>query len=184
MRNEVGAKVNHPLTAAEIERFLERLGKRVAQAGTLYLIGGGALLLLGNQRTTLDIDYVGSDEPPPTGSLAATIQSVAIEMRIEVEPVPLHEFIPLPAGAESRHHFIGNFGNLAVYVFDPYSIAISKIDRGFKSDLQDVLFLIHKGLITVERLEHYAQVTLKQAPKYLIDSKEFRKHLQKVRQSL
>jgi hypothetical protein len=45
-------------------------------------------------------------------------------------------------------------------------------------------YLIHKGLITVEQLEQYAQITLKQAPKYLIDSKEFRKHLQKVRQSL
>ena len=102
---------------------------------------------------------VGSDDPPPTDQLAAAIESLAIEMKIEVEGVELAEFMPLPEGAETRHRFIGHFGKLAVYVFDPYSIAISKIDRGFDTDLQDVLFLIKNGLITFEQLEQYAQVT-------------------------
>ncbi len=176
--------MNNPLTATDLDRFLHLLGERFGEEGTLYLIGGSALQLLGNPRTTLDIDYVGSDDPLPTDKLAAAIESLAIEMKIEIEGVPLAEFMPLPEGAETRHRFIGHFGKLAVYVFDPYSIAISKIDRGFDTDLQDVLFLINNGLITFEQLEQYAQATLKQAVMFLIDPKEFRQHLEKVRRLL
>ena len=68
-------------------------------------------------------------------------------MKLEVEGVPIDQFIPLPNGASSRHRLIGRYGNLTAYVFDPYSIAISKIDRGFETDLQDVLFLIQRELV-------------------------------------
>jgi hypothetical protein len=174
------AEMNNPLNAKDIKNFLYRLGERFTETATLYLIGGGALLLLGSQRTTLDIDYVGSDYPLPTDKLASTIQSLAMEMKIEVEPVPLDEFIPLPAGAHTRHRFIGQYGKLAIYVFDPYSIAISKLDRGFATDLQDIAFLIHQQLITLEQLEQYAQTALKHALAFNIDPKEFREHLQDV----
>lgn len=44
-----------------IEEFLARLGGRYPKQATLYLLGGGALILLGSSRDTLDIDYVGND---------------------------------------------------------------------------------------------------------------------------
>ncbi len=77
------------LTSADIEEFLRRLGERVQQPTTLYLIGGGALCLLGSPRRTLDIDYVGSDLPMPGDALATTIRSLAAEMKLEVEGVPI-----------------------------------------------------------------------------------------------
>jgi hypothetical protein len=36
---------------------------------------------------------------------------------------------------------------------DPYTIALSKLDRGFDTDIEDVLFLLHQKLITFEQLE-------------------------------
>ncbi len=35
-----------------------------------------------------------------------------------------------------------------MYVFDPYSIALSKVDRGFDTDLDDITFLIKKDMLT------------------------------------
>jgi hypothetical protein len=151
------------LTSADIEEFLRRLGKRVQQPTNLYLIGGGALSLLGSPRRSLDIDYVGSDLPTPEDVLAVTIQSLAAEMKLEVEGVPIDRFIPLPHGADSRHRLIGRYGNLTAYVFDPYSIAISKIDRGFETDLQDVVFLIQRKLLVFDQLLQYANAVIQQS---------------------
>lgn len=138
-------------------------------------------MLLGSPRGTLDIDYVGSDYPPPTDTLAATIASLAAELRIEVEPVPMDEFMPLPKEAEQRHHPIGNFGNLSVYLFDPYSIAISKLDRGLGFDLEDVIFLLDQGWITFEELKRHAEEVLKRASIFDMDKKAFLEHLEEVK---
>lgn len=46
-----------PVTLATLQTFLRRLGERFMGAGDLYLLGGSALCLLGNPRTTVDIDY-------------------------------------------------------------------------------------------------------------------------------
>lgn len=91
------------LNSSDILEFLNRLGTRVQRPYDLYLLGGGALCLLGNTRRTLDIDYVGSDLPNRNDELASAIHSLAHEMRIEVEGVPIHQFIPIPQGAELRH---------------------------------------------------------------------------------
>lgn len=42
------------VTAENIRAFLQRLSERYPRAGTLYLLGGGALCLLGNPRETRD----------------------------------------------------------------------------------------------------------------------------------
>ena len=172
------------LTAADIETFLLRLGERVPPSTTLYLVGGGALCLLGSPRRTLDIDYVGSDLPSPEDALSATIRLLASDLKLEAEGVPIQQFIALPDGADSRHRLIGQFGNLTAYVFDPYSIAISKINRGFESDLQDVVFLIRRGFIALDELERFAGPTVQQARNFDIDPNEFRQHLAALKRLL
>ena len=62
-------------------------------------------------------------------------------------------FIPLPVGSESRHQFVGRFGNLDVFRFDPYSTALCKIERGRTQDFEDVLNLRDAGRIDWARLE-------------------------------
>ncbi len=53
----------------------------------------------------------------------------------------------MPQGVERRHKRMDRFGQLDVYVFDPYSIALSKVARGFETDLEDVVFLLRRKLI-------------------------------------
>ena len=52
------------LTAADIEAFLLRLGERIPQTTTLYLVGGSAMCLLGSPRRTLDNDLHSRAQSP------------------------------------------------------------------------------------------------------------------------
>lgn len=172
------------LTVAGLETLFQRVGERLQEPATLYLIGGVALHFLGHPRPTFDLDYVGADLPELQQGFQAVVAQVAEEMQIEVEAVPLEEFLPLPEGAERRHRLMGEYGVLKVYVFDPYSIALSKIERGFDTDLADVLFLLRSGVIHWDSLQTQAQTVLSKAAPYLIDPHSFHAHLEKVRQSL
>ena len=49
------------ITSDQIHAFLTELGSRYGHRATLLLLGGSALCLLGSERATLDIDYVGND---------------------------------------------------------------------------------------------------------------------------
>lgn len=170
------------LTHDEIRVFLNQLGERLEQPTDLYLLGGGALYLLGNSRATQDIDYVGTDLPDKTDILQNTIRRLAHELRLEVEGVPLDEFIPIPEGASTRHHLIGQFGNVTVYVFDPYSIALSKLDRGFESDLEDIGFLLRQNLIALPQLEQHVDQAILRAKEFELSPAGLRKHLAIVKQ--
>ncbi len=165
------------LSDADIRAFLARLGERYDRRATLYLLGGGALILLGSPRPTVDLDYVGSDLPAQRDEFQTTLGQVADEMRIEVEALPFQEFIPLPQDAARRHIPIGQFGKLTVYVFDPYSIALSKIERGFESDLEDVIFLLQKKLIESKRLTQLAQEMIAHAKEFDLDIQQIQAHL-------
>jgi hypothetical protein len=87
----------------------------------------------------------------------------------------------LPPGATARRRFIGRFGNMDVYIFDLYSISLSKIARGFDADIEDVLFLLKKRLISFELLEQYFHIVLPDAPKVDIDRNEFAVYFEELR---
>ena len=107
---------------------------------------------------------------------------LADEFHLDLEEVPLAEFVPLPPLAHERHRLIGRFGLLEVYLFDPYSIALSKIARGFESDLEDVLFLLRTGAIEFAALEQHFRAILPRVAKADIDSKDFQACFLEIRQ--
>ena len=49
--------------------------------------------------------------------------------------MPLAEFVPLSAGCEDRHRLVGRYGSVELYIYDPYSLALSKIARGLESEV-------------------------------------------------
>jgi hypothetical protein len=148
----------------EIQTILKKLGERVPPDSDIILVGGSALALLGNSRLTIDIDFVGDDIHP--NELHMTLLQAAKELKISVEAVPLDRFIPLPEGSEDRIIYIGQFGNLGIYVADPYSIALSKLDRGFDTDLADIVFLIQTGRIKLDEFEKMLNNALPHAGKF------------------
>jgi len=170
----------NPITADDIRTFLKKLGERYTRPGTLYLLGGGAICLLGNPRPTVDLDYA-ADFSSSDAQLREAMLTVAKEMALDLEDVTLREFIPLPNGIEQRHRHMGTFGQLEVYVFDPYSIALSKVARGFETDLEDVMFLIHRRLIAFKELETMVLAALPRAQEFDIDPREFRQNWETLR---
>lgn len=147
-----------------LEFILTALGEHVPPGSQLHLLGGGALTLLGSPRPSFDIDFVGDDIHP--SELHRTIMEKAREMDLQVDAVPIDRFIPLPDGNEERSIYIGNYANLEVHVIDPYSIALSKVDRGVFTDYDDIIFLIRSGYITLEELERIVQNAAEKAGKF------------------
>lgn len=168
------------ITADDIRTFLKKLGERYPHSGTLYLLGGGAICLLGNPRPTVDLDYA-ADFSSTDAQLREAMQAVAKEMDLDLEDVTFKEFIPLPNGANQRHRRIGQFGQLEVYVFDPYSIALSKVARGFETDMEDVVFLLQRKLIAFKELEPMVLAALPRAQDYDINPREFRQNWETLR---
>lgn len=163
------------INADDIRAFLRELGSRYPHPAVIYLLGGSAICLLGSARQTIDIDYA-ADFSSPDAQLRETMQQIAQEMDLDLEGSVFTEFIPLPEGATQRHLRIGRFGQLEVFAFDPYSIALSKVARGFETDIQDVLFLLRRKFITLKELEAMVVAALPQAQAYDINPREFRAH--------
>jgi hypothetical protein len=153
-------------------------------SGAFYLLGGSALCVLGNPRTTADVDYIFEAEAGSLEQFQATVAELATEMHLDVESVPLDEFIPLPPQARQRRRLVGRYGRLDVYLFDLYSIALSKIARGFEADLDDVMFLLREQLIEFGVLEAHFNAILPDAPEADILPSEFRGYFEEIRRRL
>lgn len=166
----------------EIRFILHTLGKHVATPTRLYLIGGSALALLGSRRLTIDIDFIGDDISPSEAH--KSIIQTAKELKIFLEPVALEKFIPLPDGSDKRSIRIGQFGKLEIFVADPYSIALSKLDRGLDTDLDDIVFLIQHKHIKIGQLKQITENALSHAREFDINTGEMLAHLRVVQQRL
>lgn len=167
------------LDAATVHVFLRTLGARQTEPAELQLLGGCALILLGNARTTLDIDYVGDDLT--RSEFQRTIDEVAAELHVRADAVPIDRFVPVPPDAQSRRVFIERHGMMNVYVIDPYVIALSKLDRGLDSDLGDVRFLAEAGRIDLDELARLITNAEQHARTYDLDPAAMRQHLAVVR---
>ena len=116
--------------------------------------------------------------------LEDVIRTVANEMHLELEIIPISEFIPIPDGAHLRHRFLEHIGSISLYAFDPYTIAVSKLARGFEADLQDVLFMLRNNIIDLDQLEEFVEQTILVAWDYDIDPKEMRGYFAEVKKQL
>jgi hypothetical protein len=170
-----------PVTSAALIEFLSRLGEHSPRDTVFYILGGSALSILGNPRQTLDIDYTTELQGENQEAFSRLVDQMAAQLHLDVEAVPIEEFVPLPPGASARRRYIGSYGNLEVYVFDLYTIALSKISRGFESDLEDVLFLLRQGLIDLSELQSHFFAILPDAPKADIDPREFKAYFEEVK---
>jgi hypothetical protein len=78
---------------------------------------------------------------------------------------------------------VGRFGDVEVYIFDPYTIALSKIARGFEADLEDVVFMLRTDLIVFDELERLFKEILPQAPQADIIPTEFKGYFAQLRRT-
>ena len=145
-----------PVQLEKLETLLAAMGRRVKSAGRIYLTGGATALLYGWRPMTVDVDLKADPEP------AGFFEAIAIlkdELAVNIELASPSDFIPeLPSWRE-RSLFIARHGLIDFYHYDPYSQALSKLERGHARDLTDVNAMLHLGLIRRDQLfQHFLQI--------------------------
>jgi hypothetical protein len=70
--------------------------------------------------------------------------------------------MPLPSDWEMPVQYVGRYGEIDVFYFDFYSIALSKIERGNSRDIADVRLLVQQKVITLDELDIAYQEVLAQ----------------------
>ncbi len=127
-----------------IRRLAGELG-RIAPPGTrVYLTGGATAVLEGWREATIDVDM---RIEPESDEVLRGIAALKDELEVNVELASPPDFIPELPGWRERSPFVFRAGTIDVHHFDPYSQALSKIERGFDLDLEDVSAMIERKLV-------------------------------------
>lgn len=152
-------------------------GKRVAGEGSIYLAGDATAVLHGWRPMTIDVDL--KPDPEPRGFFEA-LAALKNELDINVELACPDQFIPAIPGWRERSLFIGKYGLVNFFHYDPYGQALSKLHRGHERDLHDVRSMIKDGMIQISRLrEFFAQIEPQLIRYPAIDPPTFRAVAQK-----
>jgi hypothetical protein len=110
----------------------------------MYLTGGATAVLEGWRSTTVDVDVLFE---PDADELLRQIPELKERLQVNVELASPPDFIPELPGWRERSPFVVREGNLDVHHFDPYSQALSKLERAFDQDLEDVREMIQRRLV-------------------------------------
>jgi hypothetical protein len=145
-----------PVDSQRIRTFARELGREATRDTKLYLTGGASAVLHGWRTSTLDID-VRLD--PEADELLLAISRLKDQLGVNVELASPPDFIPELPGWRERSPFVFREGRIDVHHFDFYSQALSKIERGFEQDLEDVNAMLRDNLVEREQLrELFAEV--------------------------
>ena len=135
--------------AALIRAFMHAAGAAAKREGVCYFAGGATAVLVGWRATTIDVDIALE---PEQDELLRALPAIKAELAVNVELASPRDFIPLPAEWEERSLGVGREGVLRFAHFDPYSQALSKLERGHRRDLEDVKAMLRLELVDRRRL--------------------------------
>ena len=161
-----------PVQRQKLEALMAAMGHRVKSAGRIYLTGGATALMHGWRPMTVDVDLKA--DPEPAGFFEA-IALLKDELAVNIELASPSDFIPELPNWRDRSLFIARHGLIDFYHYDPYSQALSKLERGHSRDLTDVNNMLQSGLI---RRDLLFQQFLRIEPRLIrypaLDPKSFR----------
>jgi hypothetical protein len=167
-----------PVDAARIRELAQRLGRVASDRTRIYLTGGATAVLEGWRTSTIDVDVRFE---PESDALLRELVILKDRLGINVELASPPDFIPELPGWRERSPLVFRDGNLDVHHFDPYSQALSKIERGFAHDIADVQQMLDGGLIDPERLAKLYEAIEPQLYRYpALDPSAFRRKLQEA----
>ncbi|HEX3692571.1 MAG TPA: DUF6036 family nucleotidyltransferase [Solirubrobacteraceae bacterium] len=131
-----------------LREFARALGLAARHPTRLYLTGGASAVLEGWRASTVDVDV----RFEPDDDLLRALPALKERLGINVELASPPDFVPELPGWRERSKLLFSEGNVSVHHFDFYSQALSKIERSFDQDLEDVGAMISLGLVEPERL--------------------------------
>lgn len=133
---------------------METLGRAVRGEHAVYFVGGATAVLEGWRDSTVDID-IALHDARAADELLRALPAIKDELELNVEVASPADFVPVPAAWEARSPSIAREGSVTFLHFDPYSQALSKLERGYDRDLADVREMLVLGLVDPERLRAY-----------------------------
>jgi hypothetical protein len=164
-----------PVDRARLEALAEKLGQSAPLRTTVYLTGGATAVLEGWRSSTIDVDVRFEPDSDP---LLRALPAIKEELHINIELASPPDFVPELPGWRERSPLVLETGNVQLRNFDPYSQALSKIERGFSQDLKDVSDMLASRLVEPERLRELYEQVEPQLYRYpAIDPAAFRRKL-------
>ena len=136
-------------TKEKILDFMRSFGRRARSAARVYFTGGTTAVLLGWRDSTIDVDLRFD---PELDELFRAIPAIKEQLHLNVELAAPSDFIPPLPGWQERCKYITREGKVSFFHYDPYSQALSKIERGHEQDLRDVESMLQTDLVDRQRL--------------------------------
>jgi hypothetical protein len=170
------------LTTAELaRRFMVEFARVSRVPVSVFFTGGVTAILHGWRETTIDIDL---KLVPDTDDLLREIPRLKEMLGVNVELASPDQFIPEVPGWRERSVFIATEGKVSYYHYDPYSQALSKIERGHRQDVVDVSEMLRSGLVEATRLLELFERIEPNLHRYpAIDPPSFRRAVEEVVES-
>jgi hypothetical protein len=164
-----------PVDESRIRALAVELGRRARQPVRIYLTGGSAAVLEGWRQATVDVDLRFE---PEADELLRALPALKESLDVNIELTSPPDFIPELPGWRERSPHVFREGGVDVHLFDPYSQALSKIERGFELDLSDVRTMIERGLVEPGRMRDFYDAIEPELYRYpAIDPPAFRRKL-------
>lgn len=139
-----------PVDAERVRELARHLGRVPTRDRVrVYVTGGATAVLVGWRESTIDVDVRFE---PEADELLRALPELKERLGINIELASPPDFIPGLPGWRDRSQFVLSTGGVDLYHFDPYSQALSKLERGFDHDLADVEAMIARGLVERPRL--------------------------------
>jgi hypothetical protein len=158
-----------------IRELARELGRLAASPVRIYITGGSTAVVEGWRESTADVDL---RLEPEAEELMRAFSALKERLAINIELASPLDFIPELPGWRERSPFLFAEGVVAFHHFDPYSQALSKIERGFKRDLEDLDAMIDRGLVDPSRLGALYQAIEPELYRYpAIDPSAFKRKL-------
>lgn len=134
---------------SKIVNFMRTFGRLAKSETEVFFTGGVTAVLEGWRDTTVDIDLKFY---PELDELFRGIPEIKETQKVNIELASPSDFIPEIPGWRDRCIYIGRESKVTYYNYDPYSQALSKIERGHEKDLLDVDAMLSRNMIEPPKL--------------------------------
>ena len=133
----------------KIAEFVRRLGRQARAECRVFFTGGVTAVWEGWREATMDIDLCFE---PELDEIFRALPEIKENLDLNVELAAPSNFIPELPGWRDRSRYVGREGKVSFYNYDPYSQALSKIERRHEKDLMDVDQMFKTNLIKRTKL--------------------------------
>jgi uncharacterized nucleotidyltransferase DUF6036 len=148
------------VTRERIEELLRALAARFRHPARLHLARGDGLVWRGLRGFTRDIDIAYDVDPKHDAAWIRVVRELKEALEVNIEQANPGDSIPLPPGSAERAESVGRYGQVEVFLFDPYAVALSKLARGHDQDIEDVRSLLRKRVIAADALRRHFDAIL------------------------